>query len=148
MGSKLVVGPQVGQPGEDLLGVSACDAALPTLRGVCAPPLVGKNAEVGHAALVRPVRKVDPLAAGLQDVAGGGAGTCAVSAGLDKLGRSSPLIMIQAGSFNWPRSPWGTCKAKKAALPDVHVHCGTEHHEHHTDQRRAIWQKDVIKPRR
>ena len=39
-------------------------------------------------------------------------------------------------------------KAKKAALPDVHVHNGPEYHQHHNDNRRAIWQKDVIKPRR
>jgi len=39
-------------------------------------------------------------------------------------------------------------KAKKAALPDVHVHNGPEYHETSVDSRRAIWQKDVIKPRR
>lgn len=39
-------------------------------------------------------------------------------------------------------------KAKKAARPDVHVHNGPEYHQTRVDQRRAVWQKDVIKPRR
>ena len=39
-------------------------------------------------------------------------------------------------------------KAKRAALPDVHVHNGPEYHETSIDQRRAVWQKDVHKPRR
>lgn len=39
-------------------------------------------------------------------------------------------------------------KAKKAALPDVHVHNGPEYHQNSVDNRRAVFQKDVIKPRR
>ena len=39
-------------------------------------------------------------------------------------------------------------KAKKAALPDVHVHNGPEYHETSVDKRRAVFQKDVIKSRR
>lgn len=36
-------------------------------------------------------------------------------------------------------------KAKQAALPDVHVHNGTEYHEHHTDQRRSLTSKTINK---
>lgn len=36
-------------------------------------------------------------------------------------------------------------KAKKAIVPDIHVHNGPEYHQTSVDQRRAIWQKDVTK---
>lgn len=36
-------------------------------------------------------------------------------------------------------------KAKKAAIPQIHNHNGAEYHEHHTDQRKSIWQKNVTK---
>lgn len=38
-------------------------------------------------------------------------------------------------------------KAKKAALPDVHVHNGPEYHQTSVDQRRAVWQKNVTRGR-
>jgi len=34
-------------------------------------------------------------------------------------------------------------KAKKAVLPDVHVHNGPEYHQTSIDQRKAVWQKNV-----
>lgn len=34
-------------------------------------------------------------------------------------------------------------KAKRAALPDIHVHNGPEYHQTSVDKRRAVWQKDV-----
>ena len=36
-------------------------------------------------------------------------------------------------------------KAKKAVVPDVHIHNGTEYHQHRTDQRRSITSKTINK---
>lgn len=40
----------------------------------------------------------------------------------------------------------GLVKAFKTTVrPEIHNHNGTEYHEHHTDQRKSIWQKNVTK---
>jgi len=36
-------------------------------------------------------------------------------------------------------------KLKRAAQLDIHIHNGTEHHIHNTDQRRSVWQKNITK---
>jgi hypothetical protein len=36
-------------------------------------------------------------------------------------------------------------KAKKAVVPDVHIHNGTEYHEHRIDQRRSLTSKTINK---
>ena len=37
-------------------------------------------------------------------------------------------------------------RAKRSATPEIHHHTGPEYHEHHTDQRKAVWQKNISKP--
>lgn len=36
-------------------------------------------------------------------------------------------------------------KAKRAAVPEIHNHNGTEYHEHNVDARRSVWSKTVNK---